>query len=143
MYVAQARADADKGLHVTHQLALWSRVLDLRIRTQRIFALANRLPKGDNPAVYRAFRKADPKIAEGLDEAKDACASLVYSMLDTRDAMLKQVGVETSSRKRPAETDADELWKSISAANEAYVERVFLTNLVLFLGVLGPFCVVF
>lgn len=103
-----AKADIDKGNCVRSQLKLWESLLEIRIKLQKCLSTSNQMPQYD---VYKHF-KTNAEYAKKDDEAKNKLKTLLNSMLQLQNFLLKQYpetkDLLTENKKRKTEENVDE-----------------------------------
>lgn len=76
-----------KGVCVQNQLKLWEKLLEVRIKSQKMLITANSLPDFD---AHLELSSMDPSFAEKVDSACDGIHGLLDNLLELQSALVNK-----------------------------------------------------
>ncbi|XP_067621002.1 protein Aatf [Eurosta solidaginis] len=91
------QAEVQKGQCVQNQLKIWERLLEMRIRTQKILSISNQLP---TPQILKAEQEDNEKLASMCRESVNSVSKLLTTLLQLQSTCTQQFSEQRAALKK-------------------------------------------
>ena len=109
----QSEDDRERGLAIIAQRKLWEKVLNIRIRVQKLLSGANRMPQ---PEEHRAIKRDFPSLASEYAEVEQAAREALGCLVGLQRALVEAAEGEAAA--------PEEGWGALDGCHYSYIGRV-------------------
>ena len=119
----QSEDDRERGLAIIAQRKLWEKVLNIRIRVQKLLSGANRMPQ---PEEHRAIKRDFPSLASEYAEVEQAAREALGCLVGLQRALVEAAEGESAAPEEGEVevADAEEGWGALNGCHDSYIGRV-------------------
>ncbi|KNE72442.1 hypothetical protein AMAG_16487 [Allomyces macrogynus ATCC 38327] len=114
-----AGTDAEKGAHIKAQMELWDALLDLRIRLQKVIAIANRFPDPDEFSDFAAGNEDVLEAAQAtLLDVAGSVTTAQQVLVDQNPLVQRALGEDVP--KLGKRKTMDETWAAVTQFQDGF-----------------------